>query len=156
MDGNPNEILKDDISLSQNNRLPDTTDSPNEEISMDNDADGDNSITARSNEEVPENMISDITGDPLSLSNLIDSKTEKDSRNIPSVTAQTKTEQDVYSFDDIYRSLEESREIQAETRKTLEHGNRLLKISNSIGISIIFAIALALGALIGRVVWRMI
>lgn len=62
MDGNPNEILKDDISLSQNNRLPDTTDSPNEEISMDNDADGDNSITARSNEEVPENMISDITG----------------------------------------------------------------------------------------------
>lgn len=90
------------------------------------------------------------------MSNLIDSKTEKDSRNIPSVTAQTKTEQDVYSFDDIYRSLEESREIQAETRKTLEHGNRLLKISNSIGISIIFAIALALGALIGRVVWRMI
>lgn len=154
MDEVPNEILEDGISLNPDNRLPDTTDPPNEELPFDSDAD--NPVTTSSNEDIPENVISDTTEDLQVSPDLTDPIPEKGHGDIPVVTAQIETAQDTYSLDDIYQSLERSREIQSETRKISEHGNRLLEISNSIGISIIFAIALVLGVLIGRVVWRKI
>lgn len=154
MEDNPNQILKDDTSLNQNNRFTYTADSPNEGISMDNARD--NPITASSNGEVFENMIPDATVDSLISSNLTNPKTEKDSGDIPTVTVHPETNQNTYNLDDIYQSLEESREIQLEIRKILEYGNKLLKVSNSVGISIIFTVALMLGVLLGRVVWRKI
>ena len=156
MNEDPNEILENDISLTPDNSPTDTTYAPNEEISMDDDADGDELATTSTNGEILEDMISDNTGDIPVSPDLTDPQTEKDSGDIPAVTVQTETDQGTCSLDDIYQSLERSREIQAETLKTSSYGNKLLEITNSIGISLIFTVALVLGVLIGRVVWRKI
>ena len=141
-----NETLGDGIS-SQN-----IQDSPNEEITIEGDSE--NYGMASSSGDSIEAQIPNTDKDSQVSLNVLDDDTSKDEENIPAVTPPTETSLDTYSLDDIYQLLKEQKGIQQETSETMLYGNKLLKISNSIGISIIFAVSLVLGALIGRIVWR--
>ena len=141
-----NETLGDGIS-SQN-----IQDSPNEEITIEGDSE--NYGMASSSGDSIEAQIPNTDKDSQVSLNVLDDDTSKDEENIPAVTPPTETSLDTYSLHDIYQLLKEQKGIQQETSETMLYGNKLLKISNSIGISIIFAVSLVLGALIGRIVWR--
>ena len=106
-----------------------------------------------SNRDSIEIQIPNTDGGSQVSSNLLDD-VGKDDEDMPAVTPPMETAQDRYSLDDIYQLLKEQKETQQETLGAMLYGNKLLKISNSIGISAIFAVSLVLGALIGRIVWR--
>lgn len=149
------ETLGDITPIGQESRFYENIqDSPNEEVPIETGINGDTSGMEISGEDSIPDPIPNTDSETTVSANTQTTYQNKEDTGALTVTPTLETSLDTYCLDDIYQLLGECREIQQESLKTLDYGTKLLKASNSIGISTIFSISLVLGVLIGRVVWR--
>lgn len=150
-----NETLGDTTPIGQESRsYENIQDSPNEEVPTGLGINGDTSSMEVSDGDKITDPILHAYNEIMVSSNAQTADKNKENTETFTVTPTPEASPNIYNLDDIYQLLGECREIQQESLKALDYGSKLLKASNSIGISAIFAISLVLGVLIGRVVWR--